>query len=348
MVKVLLILLLALISNSAMAKWIYVAGDNSFNKYYFDISTLKRTGNIVRVWTLTDRKSDVDGELSSKILLEFDCKLELDRFISGTAYKGSMGGGGVSQSYNKVGNWDPIVPDTVSETTFKYACGKLTINEAALTDIPLIKWSLIYTGDKSNTYAVIPESSLEKTKKRPASKIVNKKSIVKIWTLIDYKENQSLDGSYVYISTKNLTEIDCNKNNFRFVKAANYSEKMASGNVTSSYDSQDWSSINPGSASSEMKKVACGEMSATIIATNAKKVEAPAVEAPPESNAEVNAAVARNVDLSYWQKNDPRIFDEAVTVDEKLRDDPKYSGVSLDDRFVEVVRIVKEQEIKKN
>jgi hypothetical protein len=48
------LLLGLLISARAMAEWVkYSEGDNG-NSYYFDPSTIKRNGNLVRVWDLQE------------------------------------------------------------------------------------------------------------------------------------------------------------------------------------------------------------------------------------------------------------------------------------------------------
>ena len=73
-----------------------------------------------------------------------------------------------------------------------------------------------------------------------------------------------------------------------------------------------------------------------------KQSQAPAPqEAPAETSAPLNparAAINANTDLSAWEKSDPDRWDFAVAVDEKLKADPRFSSLSLSERFAEVAR----------
>lgn len=61
-----------------------------------------------------------------------------------------------------------------------------------------------------------------------------------------------------------------------------------------------------------------------------------------QSNAEksVQEAMDENPKLLYWQKDEPDLFDAAVAVDNQLKADPKFSQMSLTDRFAKAVAAV--------
>jgi surface-adhesin protein E len=63
-------------------------------------------------------------------------------------------------------------------------------------------------------------------------------SLVKMWTLLDYKTTQKREGS-LYISEQAQHEFDCAEECFRMLALSNYSGNMASGNVvySSTFDS---------------------------------------------------------------------------------------------------------------
>lgn len=62
---------------------------------------------------------------------------------------------------------------------------------------------------------------------------------------------------------------------------------------------------------------------------------APAQQDPTET------AIQGNPDLTHWRSQDPDRFDFAVSVDNKLRQDPNFADKSLSERFAEVTRRTK-------
>lgn len=60
--------------------------------------------------------------------------------------------------------------------------------------------------------------------------------------------------------------------------------------------------------------------------------------APAQTGNPVLDAIAANADLSSWKQADPDRWDFAVTVDEKLKVDPKFQSLSLQERFAEAAR----------
>ena len=130
MSKLLMAALLALFSTSAMAEWTMVGG-NDDQTTYADLSTIRKSGNKVKMWDLFDYKvvmiSKTNGtrRLSSVTFMEYDCKEETARQLAFNYYSKNMGAGEmVYMSRNQHEEPEPITPGTTGETVFKIACGK--------------------------------------------------------------------------------------------------------------------------------------------------------------------------------------------------------------------------------
>jgi len=127
MKKLLLTLLLAIVSSSAMAEWVEVGSNDNVTRYA-DPATIRKVGNKVTVWELVDFKT-VQGSTgfqfnSAKVLTLCDCKEEQTRMLSASVHSENMGGGNVVMTHNKAGKWAPAAPDSINMTLFEFACGK--------------------------------------------------------------------------------------------------------------------------------------------------------------------------------------------------------------------------------
>jgi hypothetical protein len=126
-----LMMLLAAASTSVSAEWIVVGNSgiasdiNSFN-VYGDPATIRRSGDIVKMWFMFDFKSPQVEEghryLSQMILGEFDCKEELIRAIYMKMHAGNLGLGQVVHTNSKSRKWVPVSPGSVNEGEWKLAC----------------------------------------------------------------------------------------------------------------------------------------------------------------------------------------------------------------------------------
>jgi hypothetical protein len=123
MKKLLLILMLATVSNSAMAKWIEAGNYNGFDPVvitaYADPASIRKVGGIVKMRVLIDYKpveivEMVDGKQQKYVIgkiepeepqvVEFECK--------------------EAQSQSIISKWAPISPDSIDEKLWEFACGK--------------------------------------------------------------------------------------------------------------------------------------------------------------------------------------------------------------------------------
>jgi len=125
--KFISILLLAFVSSNAMAELVKVGESNSLIEYAYP-DTIRRSDHEVKIWLLLDYKAQQPTVgrkpfLSEKMQDEYDCNEEQSRGLAITVYSGNMGSGNVIFSDAYLSDWKPVTPDSLDETTLKYACG---------------------------------------------------------------------------------------------------------------------------------------------------------------------------------------------------------------------------------
>ncbi len=126
--KLFIAALLTVFSTSVLAEWTDV-GSNDDQTTYADLSTLRKSGNKVKMWALLDYKvvktSKTNGTryLSAVAQMEYDCKEETARLSALIRYSKSMSQGEVVyRSGAMPEDFDPIPPGSVGEILFKVAC----------------------------------------------------------------------------------------------------------------------------------------------------------------------------------------------------------------------------------
>jgi len=128
--KAVLMMLLAVVSNSAMAEWVEVGVNDDGATVYADPDTFRRAGKRAKMWILVDYKTAqvIAGELymSRTSLHEYDCKDEQHRILSASFYSKNMRRGNTvaTESNRNSGKWAPNPPGTVAKSLWKTACGK--------------------------------------------------------------------------------------------------------------------------------------------------------------------------------------------------------------------------------
>ncbi|MEK6639605.1 MAG: surface-adhesin E family protein [Nitrospirota bacterium] len=125
----LLLILLILTGQPVYAEWVLVSGDDEAGlKVYVDPATLRRNGNLAKMWQLYDYKTvqTVAGDslLSMKRFNEYDCTEARTRMLGYTWFSGNKGNGNVVYSTMEQLPWEPIVPRTINGTLWKVACEK--------------------------------------------------------------------------------------------------------------------------------------------------------------------------------------------------------------------------------
>ena len=127
MKRLLMGLLLVVTAGAASAEW--TLEDFSVELIqYVDRASIRRNGNLVKMWGLSDfkRVQTVSGYsyLSEKTELEIDCKEVRLRMVAFTWFAEQMGNGKVVYANSDPRKWSPIQPGSVRETQWKIACGK--------------------------------------------------------------------------------------------------------------------------------------------------------------------------------------------------------------------------------
>ena len=124
-----LITLLMLNPGPVYAEWVAIGSSESLGGYtvYVDPDTIRRKGDLVKVWALTDyttRQTVADRSfLSSKAQNEFDCAEERQRELAVTWFSGKMGNGNGVWNNSDETNWRPVAPGSVGDGVWKFACG---------------------------------------------------------------------------------------------------------------------------------------------------------------------------------------------------------------------------------
>ncbi len=126
--KAILMILLAVVSSSAMAEWVKVGVSTDKNTtIYADPSTIRKLGDKVKMWVMWDHLTAQEGDskphMSTRVQKEFNCKEETTRQIYASAFTDNMGRGDLIN--NEGGReWEPVAPRTHDEALWKFACGK--------------------------------------------------------------------------------------------------------------------------------------------------------------------------------------------------------------------------------
>lgn len=114
------------ISFNAMAEWTEVGSDN-IGGDYVDLASIRKKGNLVKIWVLTDYNTTQHIErrafLSGTSQLEYDCKKKQSRTLAITTFSGNIGKGQVVDSIDANKVWHPVQPESIGETGWKIACG---------------------------------------------------------------------------------------------------------------------------------------------------------------------------------------------------------------------------------
>lgn len=125
---ILIMLLLVLSGGPAYAEWVRVGETDTYTGY-IDPKTIRLKADFAKVWGLYDNKtaqssSEVESYLSIKTLDEYDCLEKQTRNLRLDLYSEQMGKGKMLSSYTNPDKWKPVMPGSVGEVAWKFACGK--------------------------------------------------------------------------------------------------------------------------------------------------------------------------------------------------------------------------------
>ncbi len=120
-------LALAAASAAAQADWVSI-GDQGPAEVFVDKSTITRSGDTARMWSLQELKTPGSAGGAAYVSLkrqdEFDCKEPRTRGVEIGAYPQPKGEGKAVASEKGSGAWTKIAPGSTNEVLWKIACGK--------------------------------------------------------------------------------------------------------------------------------------------------------------------------------------------------------------------------------
>lgn len=128
MCRVVLMMLLAVVSSSAMAEWKKIGGSSGNDSNYFDPISANRNGSRAQIQTLVNfmekQRTETDWYVSAKYRTEYDCNKKQWRLLESRLYKEPMGGGEAVVKNNRSNvEWMPILSGTSTELNMGIACG---------------------------------------------------------------------------------------------------------------------------------------------------------------------------------------------------------------------------------
>jgi len=119
--------LLLLTATSAWAEWTQIGTSDNWDAYV-DFATIRKKGNMVKMWLLKDYATAQTGALpgrkflSSKSLDEYDCEEGQSRTLYFSWHTKSMGGGLINYEFKEPSGWTPVPPGSWAETFWNIAC----------------------------------------------------------------------------------------------------------------------------------------------------------------------------------------------------------------------------------
>ena len=109
--------------------------------FYIDRDSIKKEGNLLRVWELQDLKDKGPlDEKSRRVLVEYDSKAERRRVLSFSFHVEPMGAGVTVKADQTPGKWTLIVPNTTAAVVFQVATAlKAPLSKTALPPPPSLE-----------------------------------------------------------------------------------------------------------------------------------------------------------------------------------------------------------------
>ena len=93
--KKLLLVGLMMLAGSAWAEWVIYSQIEEIT-FYFDPATIRKDGNMLRIWKLQElKRRHEDGYMSRRMRLEYGCKQERCRILAASTHSEPMAGGEV-------------------------------------------------------------------------------------------------------------------------------------------------------------------------------------------------------------------------------------------------------------
>jgi|SRR5688572_3041314 hypothetical protein len=128
MTRLLLFILLFLNVGLAFADWMSLGESDSGTTVHADPTTIRREGDLVKMWVLFDFKTVRTKEgvsySSAKAHMEYDCADQRYEGLAVMYYSSNMGNGNVLDRTSGKGKWLRISPGSLDQSLWKLACDK--------------------------------------------------------------------------------------------------------------------------------------------------------------------------------------------------------------------------------
>jgi hypothetical protein len=232
--RMLLCLLIASVAAPAWAKWLTV-GETTNSTQSIDPTTIRKDGDLRRVWELHDlKKRDQDGVMSRRMLFEYDCKKERFRLLSFSLHAEPGAKGKVLLSDDESDKWNNSEPGTATASVLQFLCTAPPIG---------VKWMKVADSDSANHY-IDPVTIRRDGQFRG------------VWVVIDVKQ-RGKDG---VMSWRALEEYDCKEGRYKIFSPTGYSEPRAGGDALRLGNSSDkWTNIAPNTPAETKRKLVCAK-----------------------------------------------------------------------------------------
>ena len=120
-----LLALVMLIASPAWAGWTFVTKDLEDNSFFVDFDTLRKDGNLRKVWQMIDLStSNKFRWASTRQRNEYDCKNETKSILSFAAFSKKNLEGERLYDGNKISEKEDVAPDSVDWRVLKLVCSK--------------------------------------------------------------------------------------------------------------------------------------------------------------------------------------------------------------------------------
>jgi hypothetical protein len=106
------------------ADWKYIASENnSGNEFFLDFETLRKEGNLRRIWQVIHFKPDhQNGWVSMQSRMEFDCKNETVQSLTRMAFSDKFAAGKMLFKSDEIGTKSHIPPNSVALSQLEEVC----------------------------------------------------------------------------------------------------------------------------------------------------------------------------------------------------------------------------------
>lgn len=216
-------------------------GESELMFAYANPATIRRSGNVIRMWGLYDFKTVQQNPVagrpfsSERTQVEYDCKGERSRILYLSWHSGRMAGGDVV--YDELGpdRWIPVAPGSIMRLLWTFACSE---RPAAG------EWLRLAEYDAEVIYV-------------DSGPFFRTGNTVRMWELRDFKTAQSsLAGPF--LSHRAEVEYDCRGNRWRWFREVAHSGQMGGGDVVFDVSGLgEWKPVAPGSYADAVLKFVC-------------------------------------------------------------------------------------------